>query len=112
MPGQTIHASVCFIEGDYTPKAVFHDQFPIRDWTKIVGAAGGKLDSIAWSEEIHEILEMDLFDITRVPRTLQRYKDESAEDPKEWSERLEFMASIRTSTSRTWTRGLTPFLCR
>lgn len=94
MPGQTVHASVCFVGGDYVPKATFHPDFGSIEWKDIIGV--GKLDNVAWAKDIERVLEMDLFDISGIPQVIRKYTEESDPDPKEWGERLEFMASIRT----------------
>ncbi len=108
MPGQRVHASVCFIEGDYVPKARFHPDFGGAEWKKIIGV--GKLDNVAWAEGIERLLEMDLFDISGIPQVIRKYTEEREPDPKEWSERLEFLASIRTSMHHAWIREIDPFL--
>ncbi len=108
MPGQRVHASVCFIGGDYKPKATFHPDFGDIEWKRIVGV--GKLDTVAWAEGIKGILEMDLFDIPGIFHLIQNYSEGRELDPKEWGERLEFMTSIRTSTPLTQIRDLTSLL--
>ena len=63
-PGQKIHASVCFIGGDYIPKARFSEDVTDIDWTRLVGI--GKQDGFDWARPIEGILEMDLFDLSNV----------------------------------------------
>lgn len=104
MPGQTIHASVCFIDKAYVPKAKFHPDFPIRDWERIVGV--GMLSDTAWADQIKDVLEMDLFDVFEVPQVLQKYMQEGG---KKWSERLEFMSSLGTLVLLTWVRYFSSF---
>lgn len=109
MPGQTIHASVCFIKPDiegnkYLPKATFHRDLQHIDWSEIVGV--GHLDSVAWADGIEQYLELDLFDIPGTALLVDNYLDAKVDSMK-WSDRLEFIASIRTSASLAWICDLT-----
>ena len=86
-----VHASLCFIQGDYVPKARFHPSIRDTAWEDIIGV--GDLENAEWAKGINQIVEMDLFDIAGVPIIIERYLEEP--DAKEWGGQLEFIASIR-----------------
>ena len=87
-----VHAALCFIQGDYVPKARFHPSIQGAAWEDIIGF--GDLENAEWANGINQIVEMDLFDIAGVPIIIERYLEEA--NPKEWGGQLEFIASIRT----------------
>ena len=87
-----VHASLCFIQESYTPKARFHPSFEGITWKDIIGV--GRLESVEWANGIDQVVEMDLFDISGVPILLEGYL--SNPGSIEWGDRLEFMSSIRT----------------
>ena len=62
-PGQKIHASVAFIQG-YEPRATFSDDVERGSWLRIL--TQGRPDRIDWANEIKDLLELDLFDHTRL----------------------------------------------
>jgi hypothetical protein len=62
-PGQKIHASVAFIR-NYEPRAVFSDGVEKGDWLRIL--TKGRKDTVDWSNEIKDFLELDLFDHSRL----------------------------------------------
>jgi hypothetical protein len=62
-PGQKIHASVAFIQS-YEPRATFSDDVEGGSWLRIL--TQGRRDSIEWANEIKDLLELDLFDHTRL----------------------------------------------
>ena len=87
-----VHASLCFIQESYVPKARFHPSFQGITWKDIIGV--GRLESVEWANGIDRVVEMDLFDISGVPILLEGYL--SNPGSIEWGDRLEFMSSIRT----------------
>ena len=70
-PGQKIHASVAFIQ-DYEPLAKFSERIEKGDWLRIL--CKGRQDSFEWSDKIKELLELDLFDHTRVKPLIEEIK--------------------------------------
>ena len=91
MKGQKVHASLCFVQGDYTPKATFHPDFGDLKWENIIGV--GRLDDIGWAKGLENDLEFDLFDIPSIPSVIRGYIE--GQNSQVWAERLEFMATIR-----------------
>ncbi|ETW76212.1 hypothetical protein HETIRDRAFT_329764 [Heterobasidion irregulare TC 32-1] len=64
MEGQHIHASVAFKDKHYAPKATLTD----FDFKELVGT--GKDNDSSWTERFEQILEMDLFDLSYIPKAI------------------------------------------
>ncbi|KAJ7900848.1 hypothetical protein B0H13DRAFT_1883251 [Mycena leptocephala] len=65
-PGQKIHASVAFIK-NYKPKAILTSKD--KGWHDILGK--GSKSELAWTEDLRDILEMDLFDLSKTPALVE-----------------------------------------
>ncbi|KAJ6548693.1 hypothetical protein B0H19DRAFT_1265495 [Mycena capillaripes] len=61
-PGQKIHASVAFKKG-YTPEAILPENG--KGWDDILEK--GSKTEFSWTENLGDILEMDLFDLSKTP---------------------------------------------
>ena len=88
-PGQKIHASVAFIQ-DYEPRATFSDAVERGSWLRILTKGRQDMD---WTDKIKDLLELDLFDHSRLRILLDDIKE--SRDPKA-IERLEVWASTCT----------------
>ncbi|KAJ6589856.1 hypothetical protein DFH09DRAFT_217728 [Mycena vulgaris] len=65
-PGQKIHASVAFIK-NYQPKAILPPE--AKGWHRILGK--GRTDELSWTEDLQDIVEMDLFDLSKTPALVE-----------------------------------------
>lgn len=91
MPGQKLHASIAFYDGDYSPKAVEPSIWP-GSMKKLV--AMGKLDPNWASAKWKEVLEMDIFDYSQLPNIVHNLKSNPrGELAHMWAYRLTVMAS-------------------
>lgn len=85
-PGQKIHASVAFIK-NYKPKAILTSKD--KGWHDILGK--GSKSELAWTEDLRDILEMDLFDLSKTPALV-----EAAISDRTSFGILRFLATTRT----------------
>jgi hypothetical protein len=72
MPGQRIHASVAFYPPFYCPKAKLMPEGSVKEWTDLVG--GGDREQREWTHHYKDVLELDIFDDTRVKEIIERLK--------------------------------------
>ena len=94
--GQKIHASVLFKHG-YRPQAVFAKDYQQLKWGEIIGL--GDPHTVGWTENLKDILEMDLYDCTAGGSLISQLKDViiRANAAKHILDRLYFIAYFGTS---------------
>ena len=93
LPGQLIHASVCFIP-DYRPKANFSTEMEGTNWENFLER--GNWEDVDWIRNIPPLVELDLFDILSVENFISsciKGIDSNADSLY----RLEFLSCTRRS---------------
>ena len=99
-PGQKIHASVAFIQ-NYEPRAIFSEGVEEGDWLRIL--TKGRQGSFNWANEAKDLLELDLFDHSRLKIYLEKLQKNI--NDSESIEGLDLWVSTGMSTVTTLNRA-------
>ena len=89
-PGQKVHASIAFCKEDYYPKAILN----LKDnylWKQLLGK--GSILSRDWATGWETLLELDIFDLSRMSHVIEMLKSETRDEESMWAYRLCAMAS-------------------
>jgi hypothetical protein len=94
-PGQKIHASVSFIQG-YKSQATFSPGMAAKGWKSLVGK--GQREGSNWAKGIEHLLELDLFDYSKVETIIKEIKRDLGK--RQLIDLLGFIALSRRFTFR------------
>ena len=89
-PGQKVHSSIAFCDKGYRPKASLLVPQP-RPLCALVGR--GSRSSTEWVKGWEDLVEMDIFDLSLIPKIIEALKSRTMGESSMWAYRLKAMAS-------------------
>ena len=89
-PGQKVHSSIAFCDKNYRPKASLLVPQP-RPLCDLVGR--GSRSSTEWVKGWEDLIEMDIFDLSLIPKIIEALKSRTMGESSMWAYRLKAMAS-------------------